>query len=128
MRHYQLLLTALRGVEPVICQMSESIAELTVVFSNLNFNQKVFFFLLFLVSSHVKSCTFDFMPSTLKITFEHLCSRLCTSNMLICLKQTFKIYIRSSGCGAAVTNLTSVLEDAGLIPGLAQWIKDPALP
>ena len=40
------------------------------------------------------------------------------------LKSTF----RSSHFGLVATNLTSNHEDAGLIPSLAQWVKDLVLP
>jgi len=38
-----------------------------------------------------------------------------------------KIYNWSSHHGSVETNLTSIHEDVGLIPGLAQWVKDPVL-
>ena len=39
----------------------------------------------------------------------------------------FKKHIGSSCCGSVVTTLTSIHEDLGSIPGLTQWVKDPAL-
>ena len=36
-------------------------------------------------------------------------------------------YFGSSCHGSAETNLTSIPEDAGSIPGLTQWVKDPVL-
>ena len=37
-----------------------------------------------------------------------------------------KNHTRSSHCDSVVMNLTSIDKDAGLIPGLAQWVKDLA--
>ena len=36
-------------------------------------------------------------------------------------------HFRSSHCGAE-TNVTSIHEDAGVIPGLTQWVWDQVLP
>ena len=38
------------------------------------------------------------------------------------------LHLGSSHCGSVETNLTSICEDAGSIPGLAQWVRDLALP
>ena len=43
------------------------------------------------------------------------------------LKKNKLNYEGSSRCGSAVMNSAIIHKNAGLIPGLTQWIKDPAL-
>ena len=47
-------------------------------------------------------------------------------NSVVCPLQMFTLG-GSSRCASAVTNLISIFEDAALIPGHLQWVKDPVL-
>ena len=49
-------------------------------------------------------------------------------NLEILLYQKKRIPLGSSHCGSTVKNPTSIHVDLGSIPGLAQWVKDLALP
>ena len=68
------------------------------------------------------------------VTFHVVISPLlvvCKEEVVLVLKcskkSPCKTGIWSSHCGSTVTNPSSVHEDVGSIPGLAQWVKDPAL-
>ena len=41
-----------------------------------------------------------------------------------CVDDNIEIEFGSSCCGAVETNLTSIHENVGSIPGLAYWVKD----
>ena len=51
---------------------------------------------------------------------------LCIAIILI--SDALNIEPRSSHSGAVEMNPTSIREDMGSIPDLAQWVRDPALP
>ena len=55
--------------------------------------------------------------------------RLQSGSATLCQETTvLKNDFRSSHCGSVVKNPTSIHEDGGSIPGLAQGVEDPVLP
>ena len=71
---------------------------------------------------------FSFIISCVYIKFITQKTVLIDINFTDCLPSKLIQSSWSPCCGSAEMNLTSIREDAGLIPGLTQWVKDRVLP
>ena len=80
----------------------------------------------------VQRCRFNVWPST--VGWIHCCRRCGIKSIpgpelpYAMGASVKKNKNRSSHCGSVVTNLIGIREDEVSIPGLTQWVKDPALP
>ena len=69
-----------------------------------------------------------FSQSTVRamlLPFLNMVTQLNEIKVITGMAAISKVYPGSSQHGSAEMNLTRIQEDAGSIPGLAQWVKDP---
>ena len=97
-------------------------------FAYLNTVLKRFFCMLMSKKHIIKTIECWFWTDIQELFFEWRWYLIINSGLIkIIFNLKKSLLFGSSHCGSVVMNLTRVHEDVGLIAGLDQWIKDPAL-